>query len=89
MFVYFCIYHSMQRFKLGMADKIADIDNSINAIGTKVTDIDSSLDKNINSFSYAKNEWQTWQTCIKHVKYDEDLWCVIRCWIKRRNLVIL
>ena len=47
MFVYFCIYHSMQRFKLGMADKIPDIDNSINAISTKVTDIDS-LDKNIN-----------------------------------------
>ena len=35
-----------------MADKIPDIDNSINAISTKVTDIDS-LDKNINSFSYA------------------------------------
>ena len=47
--------HSMQRFKLGMADKIPDIDNSINAISTKVTDTDS-LDKNINSFSYAKNE---------------------------------
>ena len=46
----------MQRFKLGMADKIPDIDNSINAISTKVTDIDSSLDKNINSFSYKKNE---------------------------------
>ena len=43
----------MYRFKLGMADKIPDIDNSINAIST---DIDSSLDKNINSFSYAKNE---------------------------------
>ena len=56
MFVYFCTYHSMQRFKLGMADKIADIDNSINAISTKVTDVDSSLDKNINSFSYTKNE---------------------------------
>ena len=28
-----------------MADKIADIDNSISAISTKVTDIDSSLDK--------------------------------------------
>ena len=41
----------MQRFKLGMADKIADIGNSINAISTKVTDTDSSLDKNINSFS--------------------------------------
>ena len=56
--MYFCIlvYHSMQRFKLGMADKIADIDNSINAISTKVTDIDSSFDKNINSFSYTKNE---------------------------------
>ena len=25
-------------------------------ISTKVTDIDSSLDKNINSFSYTKNE---------------------------------
>ena len=37
-------------------DTIADIDNSINAISTKVTDIDRSLDKNINSFSYAKNE---------------------------------
>ena len=52
--IFFCIYHSMQRFKLGMADKIADIGNSINAISiisTKVTDIDSSLDKNINSFS--------------------------------------
>ena len=24
--------------------------------GTKVTDVDSSLDKNINSFSYTKNE---------------------------------
>ena len=36
--------------------KFADIDNSINAISTKVTDIDSSLDKNINSFSYTKNE---------------------------------
>ena len=34
-----------------MADKIADIDNSTSAISTKVTDIDSSLDKNINSFS--------------------------------------
>ena len=43
------MYHSMQRFKLGMADKIPDIDNSINAISTKVTDIDSSLDKNTNS----------------------------------------
>ena len=45
----FCIYHSraMQRFKLVMADKIADIDNSVNAISTKVTDIGSSLDKNI------------------------------------------
>ena len=41
--MYVCIYHSMQRFKLGIADKIADIDNSINAISTKVTDIDSSL----------------------------------------------
>ena len=39
-----------------IADKIADIDNSINAISTKVTDIDSSLVKNINSFSYTKNE---------------------------------
>ena len=28
-----------------MADKVADIDNSISAISTKVTDIDSSLDK--------------------------------------------
>ena len=58
MFVYFlCITVGlMQRFKLGMADKIADIDNSINAISTKVTDIDTSLDKNINSFSYTKNE---------------------------------
>ena len=50
MFVYLCIiYHSMQRFKLGKADKIPDIDNSFNAFSTKVTDIDSSLDKNINS----------------------------------------
>ena len=58
MYVYVCIflYHSMQRFKLGMADTFADIDNSINAISTKVTVIDSSLDKNINSFSYTKNE---------------------------------
>ena len=54
--MYVCLYiflyitvGPMQRFKLGMADKIADIDNSINAISTKVTDIDSSLDKNINS----------------------------------------
>ena len=37
----------MQRFKLVMADKIADIDNSVNAISTKVTDIGSSWDKNI------------------------------------------
>ena len=37
----------MQRFKLVMADKIADIDNSVNAISTKLTDIGSSLDKNI------------------------------------------
>ena len=46
MFEYFCIYqsHSIQRFKLCMADKIPDIDNSINAISTKVTHIDSSLD---------------------------------------------
>ena len=37
MFVYFRTYHSMQIFiKLGMADKIADFDNSINAISTKV-----------------------------------------------------
>ena len=58
MFVYFCIYHSIQRFELSMADEIADIDNSISAIRTKVTDIDSSLDKNIIFFwySYAKNE---------------------------------
>ena len=51
--MYVCIYHSrpIQRFKLSMADKIADIDNSTSAISTKVTDIDSSLDKNINSFS--------------------------------------
>ena len=57
MFVYFRTYHSMQIFiKLGMADKIADIDNSINAISTKVNDVDSSSDKNINSFSYTKNE---------------------------------
>ena len=33
-----------------MADKIADIDNSISAICTKVTDIDSSLEKRMNSF---------------------------------------
>ena len=46
MFVYFCIYHSIQRFELSMAEKIADIDSSISAISTKVTDIDSSLDKN-------------------------------------------
>ena len=55
-FLYRPIYHSIQRFELSMADKIADIDNSISAISTKVTDIDSSLDKNINSFSYSKNE---------------------------------
>ena len=48
MFVYFC-NHSIQRFELSMADKIADIDNSVNAISTKVTDIDSLnyLEKNI------------------------------------------
>ena len=33
-----------------MADKIADIDNCISAIRTKVTDMDSGFDKNINSF---------------------------------------
>ena len=33
-----------------MADKIADIDNSISAISTKVTEIDSSLDEKINYF---------------------------------------
>ena len=33
--IFLYIYHSMQRFKLGMADKIPDIDNSNNAISTK------------------------------------------------------
>ena len=63
--LYIFVYHRIQRFELSMADKIADIDNSVSAISTKVTDIDSSLDKNINSFgrphSYAKNECQTCQ----------------------------
>ena len=59
------MYHSMQRFKLGMADKIADIDNSINAISTKVTDVDSSLDKNINSFSYQVGD----ERRFKYVRY--------------------
>ena len=56
--IFLYIYHSIQRFELSMADEIADIDNSISAIRTKVTDIDSSLDKNIIFFwySYAKNE---------------------------------
>ena len=52
----------MQRFKLGMAIKILILITILMPISTKVTDIDS-LVKNINSFSYAKNEWQTWQTC--------------------------
>ena len=43
LYIFVYIYHSIQRFELSMADKIADIDNSISAISTKVTDIDSSL----------------------------------------------
>ena len=33
-----------------MADKISDIDNCVSAISTKVTDMDNSLDKRMNSF---------------------------------------
>ena len=33
--IFLYIYHSIQRIELSMADKIADIDNSISAISTK------------------------------------------------------
>ena len=43
LYILLYIYHSIQRFELSMAGRIAAIDNSI-AIRTKLTDIDSSLD---------------------------------------------
>ena len=38
LYIFVYIYHSIQRFELSMADKIADIVNSVNAINTKVTE---------------------------------------------------